>query len=95
VLIGYLPLGYEFAAEQTYPESEATSACVLALGSQIFSFIFTLVYGAIFDGPGDRVANWTMCGTLVIGLALSALNKSQYKRQNAGREHHKVGQTKM
>lgn len=84
MLIGYLPLGYEFAAEQTYPESEATSACVLALGSQIFSFLFTLAYGKMFNGLGDRVANWTMCGTLVIGILLSAVNKPHYKRQKAG-----------
>jgi MFS transporter, FLVCR family, feline leukemia virus subgroup C receptor-related protein len=84
VLIGYLPLGYEFAAEQTYPESEATSACVLALGSQIFSFLFTLAYGAILNGPGDRIANWTMCGFLVVGITISAVNKPHYKRQMAG-----------
>lgn len=34
-MTGYLPLGFEFAAEITYPESEATSSGMLNASAQV------------------------------------------------------------
>ena len=34
-MTGYLPIGFEFAAEITYPESEATSAGLLNVSAQV------------------------------------------------------------
>ena len=34
-MTGYLPVGFEFAAEITYPESEGTSSGLLNLSAQV------------------------------------------------------------
>lgn len=34
-MTGYLPLGFEFAAELTYPESEGTSSGLLNVSAQV------------------------------------------------------------
>jgi len=42
-MTGYLPIGFEFAAEITYPESEATSSGLLNVSAQVwYSFIYAL-----------------------------------------------------
>lgn len=40
-MTGYLPLGFEFAAELTYPESEGTSSGLLNVSAQV-SVLFSL-----------------------------------------------------
>ena len=34
-MTGYLPIGFEFAAEITFPESEATSSGLLNVSAQV------------------------------------------------------------
>lgn len=41
-MTGYLPLGFEFAAEITYPEPEGTSSGLLNAAAQIFGIAFTM-----------------------------------------------------
>lgn len=41
-MTGYLPLGFEFAAEITYPESEATSSGLLNASAQAFGVVCTM-----------------------------------------------------
>lgn len=41
-MTGYLPIGFEFGAELTYPESEATSSGLLNCSAQIFGFAATI-----------------------------------------------------
>lgn len=36
-MTGYLPIGFEFAAEITFPESEATSSGLLNVSAQVSS----------------------------------------------------------
>ena len=40
-MTGYLPIGFEFGAEITYPESEASSSGLLNCAAQIFGLIVT------------------------------------------------------
>ena len=37
-MTGYLPVGFEFAAEITYPESEGTSSKLLNASAQVTDF---------------------------------------------------------
>lgn len=41
-MTGYLPVGFEFAAELTYPEPEVTSSGLLNASAQLFGIILTI-----------------------------------------------------
>ncbi|XP_074516331.1 choline/ethanolamine transporter flvcr2b-like [Sebastes fasciatus] len=82
-MTGYLPLGFEFAVELTYPESEGTSSGLLNCSAQIFGIIFTISQGKIIDRWGTFGGNIFLCIFLLIGTALTALIKSDLRRQRA------------
>jgi MFS transporter, FLVCR family, feline leukemia virus subgroup C receptor-related protein len=82
-ITGYLPVGFEFAAELTYPEPEGTSSGLLNAGAQVFGITFTMLYSEILDKFGDIAANLVMALFLIIGTIITALIKSDLRRQNA------------
>lgn len=82
-IVGYLPAAFEFAAELTYPEPEASSAGVMTLGCQITSVLYTLAYGWVFTPYGDLASNLFMSGSLVVATVLTLFAKSDLKRQRA------------
>ncbi|XP_034381421.1 feline leukemia virus subgroup C receptor-related protein 2 isoform X2 [Cyclopterus lumpus] len=82
-MTGYLPLGFEFAVELTYPESEGTSSGLLNCSAQIFGIIFTISQGKIIDRWGTLAGNIFLCIFLLIGTGLTALIKSDLRRQKA------------
>jgi len=82
-MTGYLAVGYELAAELTYPESEGTSSGMLNAVVQVFGIIFTLVYGWILQASGDKKANLFLAGTLVLGTLFTAMIPSDLRRQAA------------
>lgn len=97
-MTGYLPLGFEFAVELTYPESEGTSSGLLNCSAQVFGIIFTICQGKIIDNYGTLAGNIFLCVFLLIGTIMTALIKSDLRRQNANlqakaaAERHKSGQ---
>ena len=83
-MIGYLSVGYEFAAELTFPVPEGTSTGLLNACSELFGFAFTLFGGKILDNYGDMATNLTFCSLLVVGLAMTlAIRGSDLRRQAA------------
>ncbi|XP_059477083.1 uncharacterized MFS-type transporter C09D4.1-like isoform X2 [Neocloeon triangulifer] len=82
-LVGYLPAAFEFAAELTYPEPEASSAGLMTFGCQILSAIYTLAYGWVFTPYGDLASNLFMSGSLIVGTVLTLFVKSDLRRQRA------------
>lgn len=48
-MTGYLPVGFEFAAELTYPEPEGTSSGILNAACQVFGITFTIVYAELLN----------------------------------------------
>uniref|UniRef100_A0A1B0GKI7 Putative permease of the major facilitator superfamily protein n=1 Tax=Lutzomyia longipalpis TaxID=7200 RepID=A0A1B0GKI7_LUTLO len=73
-MTGYLPVGFEFAAELTFPEPEGTSAGILNAAAQVFGIIFTMGYAEILNSFGDIAANVTMATMLVVGTVVTAGN---------------------
>uniref|UniRef100_A0A2C9JXH0 Choline/ethanolamine transporter FLVCR1 n=1 Tax=Biomphalaria glabrata TaxID=6526 RepID=A0A2C9JXH0_BIOGL len=84
-MTGYLPVGFEFAAELTFPESEATSSGLINASAQVFGIILTLGMRAMMDSISVLSANITMCSILLFGTIITCIIKADYKRQAAGK----------
>ncbi|MBN3297575.1 FLVC1 protein, partial [Amia calva] len=81
-MTGYLPLGFEFGVEITYPESEGTSSGILNAFAQIFGIIFTLIQGKLTTVYNPLIGNIFLCAWILIGMILTAFIKSELKRNN-------------
>lgn len=81
-MTGYLPVGFEFAAELTFPESEGTSSGLLNVSAQVFGIILILGMRAMTSLPnGMFVGNLTICAVLVFGAVVTGFIKSDLRRQ--------------
>lgn len=76
-------MGFEFAAELTYPEPEGTAAGLLNAVCQIFGIVFTIAYGRLFTIFNDFWANIFFCTTLAFGSFLTIIIPNDLRRQNA------------
>ncbi|XP_057199548.1 feline leukemia virus subgroup C receptor-related protein 2 isoform X1 [Triplophysa rosa] len=85
-MTGYLPLGFEFAVELTYPESEGTSSGLLNCSAQIFGIMFTIIQGKIIDHFSTLAGNIFLCVFLFIGSIMTAFIKSDLRRQKANNQ---------
>lgn len=70
-MTGYLPVGFEFAAELTFPESEGTSSGLLNACAQIFGIILTLGMRAMMERVSTLAANITVTVILLIGTVIT------------------------
>ncbi|XP_036591539.1 feline leukemia virus subgroup C receptor-related protein 2 [Trichosurus vulpecula] len=82
-MTGYLPLGFEFAVELTYPESEGMSSGLLNVFAQIFGIIFTISEGQLFTHFGPLAGNVFLCAFLALGTLVTMFIKADLRRQNA------------
>ncbi|XP_029705324.1 choline/ethanolamine transporter flvcr2b isoform X2 [Takifugu rubripes] len=82
-MTGYLPLGFEFAVELTYPESEGTSSGLLNCSAQVFGIFFTICQGKIMDRFNTMAGNIFLCVFLLVGTIMTGFIKSELRRQNA------------
>lgn len=85
-MTGYLPVGFEFGTELTYPEPEVTSAGLLNASAQIFGIIFTLLGGWLLATYGSMVCNGFLSAALLIGFVMTFPIRSDLRRQKANRE---------
>ncbi|XP_030158483.1 feline leukemia virus subgroup C receptor-related protein 1 [Lynx canadensis] len=81
-MTGYLPLGFEFAVEITYPESEGTSSGLLNAAAQIFGILFTLAQGKLTTDYSPKAGNIFLCVWMFLGIIFTALIKSDLRRHN-------------
>uniref|UniRef100_UPI00358FD080 heme transporter FLVCR1-like isoform X2 n=1 Tax=Myxine glutinosa TaxID=7769 RepID=UPI00358FD080 len=86
-MTGYLPVGFEYAVELTYPESEGTSSGLLNASAQLFGLLFTLLQGHLNRFFPPFVGNGLICIFLFIGSILTAIIKSELRRQKANKKH--------
>ncbi|CAL4131180.1 unnamed protein product, partial [Meganyctiphanes norvegica] len=82
-MTGYLPVGFEFAAELTYPEAEGTSSGLLNASAQFFGIFCTMADGQLLDSFGDMAANLLLVAVLLVGTIMTACIKEDLRRQAA------------
>jgi len=82
-MTGYLPVGFEFAAEITYPESEGTSSGLLNASAQVFGIFCTMFGEWLYRVMDDRVANCCLAAILLLGTGMTAMIPNDYRRQAA------------
>lgn len=70
-MTGYLPVGFELAAEVTYPASEGTSCGLLNTSAQIFGIFFTYVQGRIIINHGALAGNLFLIASLFVGTVIT------------------------
>ncbi|KAM4853050.1 choline/ethanolamine transporter FLVCR2 [Thomomys bottae] len=85
-MTGYLPLGFEFAVELTYPESEGMSSGLLNMSAQVFGIIFTSAQGQIIKDYSTLPGNIFLCVFLGLGSALTAFIRADLRRQKANKD---------
>ncbi|GIY57248.1 feline leukemia virus subgroup C receptor-related protein 1 [Caerostris extrusa] len=79
-MIGYVPIGFEFAVELTYPVAEVNSSGLLNVSAQIFGIVLIAGGGAILEHYGDKIFNICLIVSLVGGCITTALIKSDLRR---------------
>lgn len=85
-MTGYLPVGFEFAAEITYPESEGTSSGFLNASAQAFGIALTLGMGSVLNKYGPLPANIIVSVVLLVGTVLTGIIPSHLRRQAASKQ---------
>uniref|UniRef100_A0A914H242 Major facilitator superfamily (MFS) profile domain-containing protein n=1 Tax=Globodera rostochiensis TaxID=31243 RepID=A0A914H242_GLORO len=82
-MTGYLPLGFEFAAELTFPIAEGTTSGLLNGSAQAFGIGMTFGMGLVMQSLSIFWCNFIMSFFLLIGFLLTAIIKSDLRRQRA------------
>lgn len=82
-MTGYLPVGFELAAELTFPEPEGTSAGLLNASVQLFGIALTNCYSWLLEATTYTWANGALCIALALGVIFTMLIKSDLRRQAA------------
>ena len=76
-------MGYELAAEYTYPEAENLSGGVLNIANNVYGILLVLLLSFMFDAYGDISVHVGLCLTLFLGLVLTVSTDDEKKRQEA------------
>ncbi|KAJ8668357.1 hypothetical protein QAD02_010020 [Eretmocerus hayati] len=79
---GYLTIGYELAAEYTYPESETLSAGILNITNSIYGIIFVLIQDTVLEYFGDLYVHVIFCTILIVGFISTVITKDEQRRQD-------------
>ncbi|KAL7055852.1 hypothetical protein AAHC03_022534 [Spirometra sp. Aus1] len=83
---GFLPLGFEYAAEITYPANEGLSSGILNMTAHIIGIFLTMVSTVLIDKYDGLAANLFMLATMVVAAIPSFFMKDDLKRQRAQRK---------
>ncbi|XP_035903394.1 feline leukemia virus subgroup C receptor-related protein 2-like isoform X2 [Anopheles stephensi] len=80
-MTGFQPIGYEFAAELTFPEPDGPVMGILNISTQIFGIVITLMISGIQNVLGDFVGN-VFAAFLILDANIIGLIRSDLRRYN-------------
>ncbi|KAL5103047.1 Feline leukemia viru subgroup C receptor-related protein 2 [Taenia crassiceps] len=80
---GFLPLGYEYAAEITYPIGEGLTSGILNTSAHIFGIILTQAATAMIGKYGGLPTNIFILVCMVVAAVPACFMKDDLKRQRA------------
>ncbi|XP_055533601.1 feline leukemia virus subgroup C receptor-related protein 2-like [Wyeomyia smithii] len=81
-MTGFQPIGYEFAAELTFPEPDGPVSGILNISTQIFGIVVTLLISGLQEILGDFTGNMVFAAFLMIDANIISLIKSELRRYN-------------
>uniref|UniRef100_A0A182WEW4 Major facilitator superfamily (MFS) profile domain-containing protein n=1 Tax=Anopheles minimus TaxID=112268 RepID=A0A182WEW4_9DIPT len=81
-MTGFQPIGYEFAAELTFPEPDGPVMGILNISTQIFGIVITLMISGIQNILGDFVGNIVFAAFLILDGNIISLIRSDLRRYN-------------
>ncbi|XP_038110765.1 feline leukemia virus subgroup C receptor-related protein 2 [Culex quinquefasciatus] len=81
-MTGFQPIGYEFAAELTFPEPDGPVSAILNISTQIFGIVVTLLISGIQQILGDLIGNVVFAAFLLLDASIISLIKSELRRYN-------------
>ncbi|XP_053670586.1 feline leukemia virus subgroup C receptor-related protein 2-like [Anopheles nili] len=81
-MTGFQPIGYEFAAELTFPEPDGPVMGILNISTQIFGIVITLMISGIQKILGDFVGNIIFAAFLILDGNIIGLIRSDLRRYN-------------
>ena len=91
-MTGYLPVGFEFAAELTFPESEGTSSGLLNASAQVFGIILTMGMRAMMESVSVMWANVTLIAILFVGTIMTGSLQARYSYGTSPRYYRLIEQ---
>lgn len=80
-MTSYLPVGFEFAVEITYPEPEAMSATILIASTTVVGLVFAEIGSYLVETYSDIAANSFFGAMLLLGTIITAAIKCDFRRQ--------------
>ncbi|ETN67762.1 hypothetical protein AND_000456 [Anopheles darlingi] len=79
-MTGFQPIGYEFAAELTFPEPDGPVMGILNISTQVFGIVITLMISGLQNILGDFVGNIVFAAFLFLDGNIIALIQSDLRR---------------
>lgn len=76
-----LGLGFEFAAELSYPAREQTSAGLLNCSAQLFGILFIQAGQPMIEHVGVDALTWMLCGALCVGACFALVVREHLLRR--------------
>ncbi|GFU32141.1 feline leukemia virus subgroup C receptor-related protein 2 [Trichonephila clavipes] len=85
-LTSFLPIGFEYGIEVTYPQSEAICACLLNASAMLFGIILTEMLSHILESEGPLSSNAALTVTIFMCCIIANFITRDYKRYKKNAE---------
>lgn len=76
-------VGYEFAFELTFPESDGTVGGVLNVSSQLSSILITVLVTTVYSSAGHLLGNLLLIFVLLVSISCLCFAKCELNRRSA------------